>query len=164
MRLLRCAPAAVFLAASTQAFAQATPADNEVGRQQQEQVQRQQQEQILRDQRVRPAPPKAPGGIDTEALVPKVDATQAAGKCRDISDIEIKGAPNIARTLPLQIQQNFVGRCLGVTEVEQILAEITRSYVLRGYVTTRAYLPAQDLSKGKARNFGRRGPYRQVAY
>lgn len=147
--LLRCAPAVVFLAASMQALAAPTPADIEAARQQQEQVQRQQQEQLLRDQRMRPALPKAPSGIDTEALVPKVDATQAAGKCRNISDIDIKGAPNIARTLPMQIQQNFVGRCLGVAEVEQILAEITRSYVLRGYVTTRAYLPAQDLSKGK---------------
>lgn len=40
------------------------------------------------------------------------------------------------------------GQCLGVAEIETLMSEITRFYIERGYVTTRAYLPAQDLSQG----------------
>lgn len=92
---------------------------------------------------------KAPGGIDTRTLVPKVDASKAAGKCRDIRTIAISGAPRLSGSVREQIDRQFAGRCLGVPEIEQLLGEITRDYVLRGYVTTRAYLPAQDLSKGQ---------------
>ena len=135
-------------ALSTQAWAALSPADIEAARQQQEQVQRQQQEQILREQQLRQPRSTKPGGIDASKLAPKVDGSQLAGKCRDISRIVIKDAPNIARRLPVQISEQYAGKCLGVPEVEQILGEITRAYMLRGFVTTRAYLPAQDLSQG----------------
>jgi hemolysin activation/secretion protein len=47
------------------------------------------------------------------------------------------------------LKSRFVGRCLGVTEIEEILGEITRAYILKGYVAARAYLPAQNLSSGR---------------
>jgi hemolysin activation/secretion protein len=41
------------------------------------------------------------------------------------------------------------GRCLRVHDIEQLMAEITNAYIGRGYVTTRVYLPQQDISKGQ---------------
>ena len=42
----------------------------------------------------------------------------------------------------------FVGRCLGVTQLNALLKTITDRYLDRGLVTSRAYLPQQDLSHG----------------
>ncbi|MBI5926569.1 MAG: ShlB/FhaC/HecB family hemolysin secretion/activation protein [Aquabacterium sp.] len=138
----------VLTVASSPAWAQ-SPADLDAARRQAEALQRQQQEQIKRDQDALQPGEKAPGGVDTRKLVPKVDASKAGGKCRDIGEIVIHGAPRLPSSVREQIDKQFAGHCLGVTEIEQILGEITKDYVLRGYVTTRAYLPAQDLSKGK---------------
>lgn len=138
----------VLTAASMPVWAQSA-GDLEAARRQAEILQRQQQEQIKRDQDALQRGEKAPGGVDTRKLVPKVDASKAAGKCRDIGEIVINGAPRLSSAVREQIDKQFAGHCLGVTEIEQILGEITKDYVVRGYVTTRAYLPAQDLSKGK---------------
>ena len=39
-------------------------------------------------------------------------------------------------------------RCLGVAEIEQLLGAVTREYIVDGYITTRVYLPPQDLTRG----------------
>ncbi|MDF1590778.1 MAG: ShlB/FhaC/HecB family hemolysin secretion/activation protein [Desulfobacterales bacterium] len=68
--------------------------------------------------------------------------------CREIKTITINGAPNLPASVRKRIITEFTGRCLNVGDIERILAEITKSYIDRGYITTRAYLPPQDLSKG----------------
>jgi hemolysin activation/secretion protein len=47
-----------------------------------------------------------------------------------------------------EIDARYAGHCLGVNEITQIMGLVTRDYIERGYVTTRAYLPAQDLHTG----------------
>ncbi len=42
----------------------------------------------------------------------------------------------------------FQGKCLGVAQLNELLKAITDHYIDKGLVTTRAYLPQQDLSKG----------------
>ena len=44
--------------------------------------------------------------------------------------------------------EGHAGRCLGVADIERMLAAITRHYLEQGLITTRAYLPSQDLSGG----------------
>lgn len=147
--LLRMAQAAALAALSTQAVGAPSPADIEAAQRQADMLQRQQQEQILRDQRAAEPRKKKAESIDLNAISPKVDASLVAGKCRDISNIEVQGVTQLLKAQLDGITQPFIGRCLGVPEVEQILGEITRAYMLRGFVTTRAYLPAQDLGQGK---------------
>ena len=134
---------------SSQAGAQVTPEDVAAAQRQADMVQRQQQEQILRDQRAGQGQARKTESVDVNALSPKVDASQAAGQCRDIDAIQVQGVTQLLQARVDEITQPFLGRCLGVPEVEQILGEITRAYMLRGFVTTRAYLPAQDLGQGK---------------
>ena len=139
----------ILAALSAPALAALSPADIEAAQRQADMLQRQQQEQILRDQRLHEGQVKKPQGTDLKTLSPQVDASQIAGKCRDIAQIEVQGVTQLLKSQLDGITQPFVGRCLGVPEVEQILGEITRAYMLRGFVTTRAYLPAQDLGQGK---------------
>lgn len=126
-----------------------TPADIDAARRQAEILQRQEQDRIRRDIEAAQPPEKAPAGIDTRTLVPPVDASVVGAKCRNIRELVIGSAPNLSAAVRRKIELEFTGRCLGVTEIEQILGEITRDYVLRGYITTRAYLPQQDLGTGK---------------
>lgn len=144
----RVAVVTVGLLAVGQALAQ-TPADIEAASRQAETIQRLQQERLRRDIEAAQPPERPPAGIDTERLVPPVDASGAGIKCRDIREIAINGAPNLSSATRHKIEREFTGRCLGVEEIEQILGEITRHYVLRGYITTRAYLPQQDLGTGR---------------
>ncbi|SQK83906.1 putative hemolysin activation/secretion protein [Pseudomonas aeruginosa] len=45
----------------------------------------------------------------------------------------------------------YQGRCLGVGQLNALLKAVTDHYLDRGYVTTRAYLPQQDLASGTLR-------------
>ena len=108
-------------------------------------LQRQNQERINRDIE-RALPPERPvQGIDTRTLVPSVDGSAAGRQCHPIATIAIEGAPNLSDDVRDGLTGRFANQCLGVAEVETILGEITKDYVLRGYITTRAYLPAQEL-------------------
>ncbi|PKO80143.1 MAG: ShlB/FhaC/HecB family hemolysin secretion/activation protein, partial [Betaproteobacteria bacterium HGW-Betaproteobacteria-13] len=133
-----------------QARAQApAQADRDAAARQAEILQR--QDELRRRQELeRQIPPdRSGGGIDTRGLMPPVDASGAGLTCREINKISISGAPNLSTSTRERIESEFSGRCLGVSEIEQILALITQDYIFRGFVTTRAYLPQQDLSTGQ---------------
>jgi hemolysin activation/secretion protein len=111
-------------------------------------IQRQQQDLLRADQeRARRAAPTQPG-IDLRDLQPQVAVPDLGVKCRDIKVVTINGATKLPDSLRQQVNSEFAGRCLGVTELEAALALITKSYIDRGFITTRAYLPAQDLRTG----------------
>ncbi len=75
-------------------------------------------------------------------------ATPADTRCFPIKDIELKGADSLSvgdRTLLLK---PYIGQCLGVPQLNELLKVITDYYIAKGHVTSRAYLPQQDLSSG----------------
>lgn len=100
-----------------------------------------------RERALRAVPP--PDGADLDAVAPAVTAPAIDVPCREIREIRLNGdAQRVPADVRAHIEQAFAGRCLGVAELEAILALLTRSFIERGYVTTRAYLPAQDLRAG----------------
>jgi hemolysin activation/secretion protein len=135
------------VATATPAFvaAQTPPAD--AAAQQLEQLQRRQQEQIQRDLEStrRAAPPR---GADLRAAPAPVQPAAVPGACHDIRDIAIRNSPRLRQAARAEIDTRFAGHCLGVNEITEILGLITKDYIVQGYVTTRAYLPAQDLKQG----------------
>lgn len=128
-------------------FAQ-TQADIATAQRQSEIIQRQEQERIERDQEAARRLPDRIDGIDTRSLLPKIEVPSIGAACRQISSISINGAPNLSLSERQRIIGEFIGHCLNVRDIERILAQITKYYVDRGFITTRAYLPQQDLSKG----------------
>lgn len=111
-------------------------------------IQQRQQQQILQD-RDKVQRELRPRGADLKTLVP---ATTAPGvqenKCQFIHTIDIADAARLANAVREQIGRQYADRCLGVDEISEILGLITRNYIEQGHVTTRAYLPAQDLHSG----------------
>jgi len=129
-------------------FAQ-TQADIEAAQRQAEIIQRQEQDRLRRDQEEVRRRAERVEGMDTKSLQPKIEVPAIGVPCREINDIAINGAPNLSAAVRKSITDEFSGRCLNVGDIERILSEITKNYIDRGYITTRAYLPPQDLSKGR---------------
>lgn len=127
------------------AFAQTDPSaidrQNQILQQQQLQQLRQDQERAQRPRTEQP-------GIDLNTIQPKVTVPALGAKCREIHTVKISGATLLPSAVRAQIEKQFSNRCLGVSDIEAALALITKDYIDRGYVTTRAYLPAQDLRSG----------------
>jgi hemolysin activation/secretion protein len=128
-----------------------TPADAAEAGRQADILRRQQEQQQIRDRESFNPANRAPGGTDTRTLQPRPDASAAGAGCRNIEQIALDGADNMPQAVRVQVAQKYAGRCLGVPEIEKILGELTQYYVDRGFITTRAYLPAQDLRTGTLR-------------
>jgi hemolysin activation/secretion protein len=116
-----------------------------------EETQRREQERQQRDLDTLRQRNDKPAGLDTRELAPKTAAPSAESGCRQIDEITIEGAPHLTDSARDRIVAQFAKRCLGVNEIEQLLGEVTRIYLQRGYIAARAYLPAQDLSTRKLR-------------
>lgn len=68
--------------------------------------------------------------------------------CFDVHEIRLTGASLMSARAQQQLLGEFLGHCLGSGQLNDILKIITDYYLDRGYVTTRAYLPEQDLGDG----------------
>ncbi|MDM0076866.1 ShlB/FhaC/HecB family hemolysin secretion/activation protein [Variovorax sp. J2P1-59] len=138
--LLALPPLLLGLTAQAQIDPRAIDRQNQV-------IERQQQER-LREEQERALQQAPRGGTDLGPITPQISVPDLGVPCRDIREIRISGAS----LLPDEVRQGLVrdhaGRCLAASDLEAILATLTKSYIDRGYITTRAYLPAQDLRTG----------------
>ncbi|WP_026067298.1 ShlB/FhaC/HecB family hemolysin secretion/activation protein [Pseudomonas fluorescens] len=75
-------------------------------------------------------------------------ALPADTRCFPIQDIELKGADSLSAADRARLLKPYLGQCLGVAQLNQLLKVITDYYIAKGRVTSRAYLPQQDLSSG----------------
>lgn len=89
-----------------------------------------------------------PEGADLEALVPKV-AKPKIDHCRNIVEITISGTTKMSAKEKRKLVKPYLHRCLNSADIEKLMSDITAFYILKGYVTTRVYLPQQDLSWGQ---------------
>lgn len=124
-------------------FAQSQSAVNAASRQG-DVIQNQQQLQLQRDQQAAQRE-TAPNGADLRQPTPSADNTIANINCQNIDTILVIDAPFFSTDALKKLNRDFSGKCLGVKDIEAVLATVTRFYIEKGYVTTRAYLPEQDL-------------------
>ncbi len=119
------------------AFAAPTPGDQDLIRDRQNRLLEEQQRRLeeLKD---------LPGKADK----PQAPATPADTRCFPIKDIELKGADSLPASERERLLKPYVGQCLGVSQLNDLLKAITDYYLGKGRVTSRAYLPQQDLSTG----------------
>lgn len=68
------------------------------------------------------------------------------GICFDIDRIDLEGATLLDAEVRDPLLARYTGKCLGRKELNELLAALTQAYVDRGYVTTRVYIPPQNLS------------------
>lgn len=135
-RLLLCTFLLTCLSQNS-AFAAPTPGDQDLIRDRQNRLLEEQQRRL---QELQDLPGKA--------QKPQAPATPADTRCFPIKDIELKGADSLPASDRERLLKPYIGQCLGVTQLNQLLKAITDYYLGKGRVTSRAYLPQQDLSSG----------------
>lgn len=145
---IRPAALAALLLSSGLAAAQ-TAADLQRAQQEAQRIQQQEQQRLEREREeaLRSRPP-APG-LDPRSIKPEISAPALGAGCRDIREIDLRGASRLDAETRARLLAPFLDRCLDVGDIERLLSDITRHYIDRGFVTTRAYIPQQDLSKGR---------------
>ncbi|AZE58569.1 MULTISPECIES: ShlB/FhaC/HecB family hemolysin secretion/activation protein [Pseudomonas fluorescens group] len=119
------------------AFAAPTPGDQDLIRDRQNRLLEEQQRRLQELQDL-------PGKADK----PQAPATPADTRCFPIKDIELKGADSLPPSDRERLLKPYIGQCLGVSQLNELLKAITDYYLGKGRVTSRAYLPQQDLSSG----------------
>ncbi len=137
---LAAALVAVQMIPST-SWAQMSPADAE-------RLLRLEQER-LRGEQERSTRERAPSGVDLKSLVPKPEQVTTGGTCHDIRSIDLKGADLLDDQDKQGLLAPFAGKCFDAGRIQALMGAVTQHYIERGFTTTRAYLPAQDLASGQ---------------
>lgn len=132
MRVCLCLVVAA-LNALPPAFA-ATPGDQDLIRDRQDRLLQEQQRRL---EELRELP-----GSEAPAATP---APAQDTRCFPIDSIQIKGADSLPQADRERLVQPYLGQCLGVEQLNALLKAITDHYLALGLVTSRAYLPQQDL-------------------
>lgn len=106
---------------------------------------RDRQERLLEEQRRR---------LEELQQLPGRDATDVQPvpedqRCFDIRIINLKGATLVSEPQQAALVQPYQNQCLGANQLNALLKAITQFYIDRGYVTSRAYLPQQDMADGE---------------
>ncbi|WP_336510337.1 POTRA domain-containing protein, partial [Agrobacterium tumefaciens] len=102
-----------------------------------------QQEQLQRLEDLKQVTPDSV--ISRADRAPRGDAT-STGPCFDISRVEIEGATRLSAATLGTLTRPFNDRCVGVADITTLLKAITDLYLDKGFVTSRAYVPPQDIA------------------
>ncbi|MDU8359245.1 ShlB/FhaC/HecB family hemolysin secretion/activation protein [Pseudomonas syringae group sp. J309-1] len=106
---------------------------------------RDRQDRLLQEQRRRLEELKDLPGSQKALSAP---AAPMDTRCFPIKTIRLKGADLLSTRERDALLEPFVGQCLAVAQLNGVLKAVTDHYLAKGLVTTRAYLPQQDLSQG----------------
>jgi hemolysin activation/secretion protein len=80
---------------------------------------------------------------------PQPPRPAAGGKCFDITRAEVEGVAKISMSEIEKVIGRYRNKCVGIAEINVILRDLTNLYLDRGYVTSRVYVPQQDIAKTK---------------
>ncbi|MBT4835806.1 MAG: ShlB/FhaC/HecB family hemolysin secretion/activation protein [Methylococcales bacterium] len=69
-------------------------------------------------------------------------------RCFGIFNIDLQGADHLPENKSKDIINSYNNRCLSLNAINQLIKKLTSIYIEEGYVTSRVYIPKQNLSKG----------------
>ncbi|HRH78695.1 MAG TPA: POTRA domain-containing protein, partial [Cellvibrionaceae bacterium] len=111
------------------------------------QQEQQRQETLRREREATDAPFTV---IPRGRLTP--EAPQAdTGPCFDIQTITVEGAETFSSGRIAEVYSPFLNRCLAAGDINSLIRSLTNLYLDAGYITSRAYLPSQNLAQGHLR-------------
>ncbi len=87
-----------------------------------------------------------PGGADVTP--PQRDVASPDEACIQINTVSATGITLLQIRAVNEVISEFEGKCLGLSDLNNILKQLTFLYVEKGYITSRAFLPEQDLADG----------------
>jgi len=109
----------------------------------------QQQQSRLEEQQNKLTPIETPSGVDLSTQFELSNSLIDANvQCIELDAIKIDGATLLDEWEVEVLEVPFVGKCINSELVAAALSSATNFYIQRGFVTTRAYLPNQNLKQG----------------
>ncbi|CAK01425.1 hemolysin activator protein precursor [Bartonella tribocorum CIP 105476] len=80
-------------------------------------------------------------------------ALWGSGYCFPIHDIVVDGVYHIKKSAIAAVTNPYVGRCIGLVDIQLLIKQLTKVYLDQGYVTARFYIPDQDIKNSKVLKF-----------
>lgn len=110
---------------------------------------RRQAEQDL-EQRLRSLEQATPRAVTPQGSEQSAPLKQTAkGPCFSINTVKVEGVTLLSpKTLAPKLAA-YQNRCIGLSDINMLLKEITSLYMDAGYITSRVYVPEQDIAKTK---------------
>lgn len=68
--------------------------------------------------------------------------------CVQVKLISAQGVEVLEDAMIDEITRSYVNRCLGLSEMNQLIKEVSNLYLERGYITSRAFIQPQGLKQG----------------
>lgn len=68
--------------------------------------------------------------------------------CHYVSHIVFQGAEHLSWSVKDKLASSWQGHCLTLSRINTLVRETTNAYITRGYVTSQAWLPEQDIAGG----------------
>ncbi len=104
------------------------------------------QEEQTQSQRLDALRRATPGG-SADGENGSLPAGPGNGACFDITRVEIDGANLLSAQEIGKVTAPHGNQCVGLAEINAVLRDVTHLYIDHGYVTSRAYVPQQDIAK-----------------
>ncbi|PJG59883.1 ShlB/FhaC/HecB family hemolysin secretion/activation protein [Aeromonas cavernicola] len=81
-------------------------------------------------------------------ITPTGPASEASGPCFQVTKIQFDGASQLTEDQQHRLATPYLNRCMGLAQINQLIRDTSQWYVAQGWVTSRAFLPEQDLAQG----------------
>lgn len=141
-RVGSCAVISVTLFWNILSFSNAQSPADDFARRQAEQQKKQQIDQLQRF-----TPNDLPQTQMQKVELPK------NGTCFEVTSIKIDGVTKLSDKTILNITSPYRGKCVGLGDIQAIMKSLTNAYLDKGYVTSRIYIPEQDIKNSHRLNF-----------
>ena len=113
-----------------------TPTDRELARQRQEQLLEDQAQKL---EQLQTLPQTTPSH---DVLTPD------DSHCFTITVIELQGVSIFSESEKRALLAPWLNTCMGISQINQLVKSVTNRYIEKGYITSRAYIPEQNLATG----------------
>lgn len=108
-----------------------------------------QEEQRKRAEQDALQPPKQPRGVDLNTSPAALGRLKNAdGSCIELKRIQITGGQLLDEWDLEVLEAPFLGKCVNAALAQEVLGASTNFYLSRGFITSKAYLPKQNLKDG----------------
>lgn len=139
----------VFIAlfiASPGVWAQVAPAEQRLIDRQINQIQQREQQRLDEWDKEHSQRGAAPGGLPAPPVPSQSE--EPSSICFVLHSVTFTGADHLSEAEQKDLLAPYVGRCIQLAEADAIVRALTDLYGAKGAVTTRAYIPPQDVSSG----------------
>lgn len=76
------------------------------------------------------------------------DEVEEGGPCFTITSIRLEGSSMLDPEARTRLFSPYLNSCMGLTQINSLIRAISQWYLAEGFITSRAFLPEQDLAGG----------------